>query len=431
MTGGEPTPRAWLGDEPFPWPTIDELVEGARFSACYCVESKQLAHTKDEKPYLRLQLCDRSGTVEGRVWEGAEAIDAAVDVGAFVGVRGRMQSFRGQQQLRIDEIAPIAVAPEEYALFLPRYPGDLDALENQLDELVASVTDMALRTLLERLVGRDTETGRAFRTAPAAKRNHHAYVGGLLEHSVSVASTCAHLARHYGPSIDRDLLVTGALIHDIGKIREIGVSGGFPYTDEGKLLGHILLGLRIVEDEAQKVDGLDRERLVLLLHLVASHQGKYEWQSPKIPMLLEALILHHVDDLDAKVHQATALVETVEQGWTRYDPSFGRDFLRHRLEGTGTSKVNGKVEGAVRGEGEVREVRERVSEGGAGETVERRSEPVRLSATGAAPRPDESTEPVRPPEPARPPELRSEDSPESEKSPVPRLSEDTLDLFAG
>lgn len=399
-----PSPREWVGAEPFPWPAIDELVEGARFTACYSVGSKQLALTKDEKPYLRLQLGDRSGNIEGRVWDDARAIDAAIDTGSFVGVRGRMQSFRGQPQLRIEAIRPIAVSADEYELFLPRYPGDIDRLDAELDALIATVADEPLRALLVRLLGAESETGRAFRRAPAAKRNHHAYIGGLLEHSLSVATSCAHLARHYGASIDRDLLVAGALVHDIGKIQEIGVSGGFPYTDEGKLLGHILLGLRLVEDEARNVPSLSRERLVLLLHLVASHQGRYEWQSPKIPMLLEALLLHYVDDLDAKMHQATALVESVEAGWTRYDPSFGRDFLRHR-DPESAGDTEDAEDGSVRLEVEVEDTAD----------VEP-SEPAAEEEDGE--------EPVAVPVPGA-------DSVERARRDAPRLSEDTLDLFPG
>jgi 3'-5' exoribonuclease len=130
--------------------------------------------------------------------------------------------------------------------------------------------------------------------------------------------------------VDRDLLVAGALVHDIGKTRELSTEVSFPYTREGKLLGHILLGLRIVEEEAQHVPELANERLQLLLHLVASHQGRYEWQSPREPRTIEALLLHYADDLDAKTVQALALLETVPDGWTGYDRSLARELLRHR-----------------------------------------------------------------------------------------------------
>jgi 3'-5' exoribonuclease len=326
---GARTIAAFLRGDPFPWPPIQEPGEGVRFAACYCVEQKQLLLTKGDKPYLRLQLADRSGTIEGRVWDDAERIDSWVRAGAYIGIRGRIQSYRNQRQLKIEEIEPLHVSNDELDLFLPATDLDLDALEAGLDALIASVVDRPLRQLLEELVGADSETGRAFRRAPAAKRNHHAYIGGLLEHTLSITRIADLLAGHYGRNIDRDLLVTGAILHDIGKIQEIAVTGGFPYTDPGKLLGHILLGIQLVRDAARTIEDLEPERLLLVLHLIASHQGKYEWQSPRIPHTLEALILHFADDIDAKMNQATALVDSVEEGWTPYDGNFAREFFRH------------------------------------------------------------------------------------------------------
>jgi 3'-5' exoribonuclease len=213
-----PSISEWLQGDPFPWPGIDEPAEGASYAACYCVESKQLLRTKGDKPYLRLQLADRSGTIEGRAWDDAERIDSWVRPGGYIGVRGRIQSFRNQRQLKVEEIGPIDVASDELDLFLPATSLDLDALEAALDRMIASVADRPLRQLLEQLAGAGTDTGRAFRRAPAAKRNHHAYVGGLLEHTVSITTVADSLARHYGAMIDRDLLITGAMLHDIGKI---------------------------------------------------------------------------------------------------------------------------------------------------------------------------------------------------------------------
>jgi 3'-5' exoribonuclease len=166
--------------------------------------------------------------------------------------------------------------------------------------------------------------------APAAKQNHHAYLGGLIEHTLSITRVCDLLAAHYGASLDRDLLIAGALLHDIGKIREIGARSGFPYTDEGKLLGHIVIGMQVVADAARHVPALGEARLLLLQHLIASHQGRFEWHSPREPRILEAIVLHYADDLDAKLNQASSLIDAVTGGWTAYDRSFGRDFLRHR-----------------------------------------------------------------------------------------------------
>src|SRR5512146_2333005 len=158
---------------------------------------------------------------------------------------------------------------------------------------------------------------------------------------------CSLMAEHYWPAVDRDLLVAGALLHDVGKVREIGTQAGFPYTDEGKLLGHILLGLQMVADVAKDVPELSDERLMLLQHLVASHQGRYEWQSPREPRILEGLILHYCDDLDAKMNQALGLIAGVERGWTPHDRAFGRDFMRH-VPGAAAGSGKGNHRNATR-----------------------------------------------------------------------------------
>jgi 3'-5' exoribonuclease len=209
------------------------------------------------------------------------------------------------------------------------------------------VKDDGLRVLLHSLLGAGTDTGDAFRLAPAAKQNHHAYLGGLLEHTLSVVRVCDLLASHYGAAIDRDLLIAGALLHDLGKVREIGARAGFPYTDEGKLLGHILIGLQMVDDAAAAVASLHSSRLLLLQHLIASHQGRYEWQSPREPRTIEALVLHYADDLDAKLNQAGALLDAVPVGWTAYDRSFARDFLKHHNLDTDARPPQHQSDGTV------------------------------------------------------------------------------------
>lgn len=323
--------REWLGGAPSPWPGLQTLQDGDAVIACYYLSGLELLHTKQDKPYLRLQLSDRNGTVEGRVWDDAPQVMHRITVGCFVGVRGRVQAFRGEHQLKVEEIEAIQVDDAEMALFLPQSSRSFAAMEDELQGLIGSITDPAFSELLAVVLERDTETGRLFRLAPAAKRNHHACVGGLLEHTISVARICSFLAAHYHDRIDGDLLLTGALLHDIGKIREIDAVTGFPYTDEGKLLGHILIGFQLVADAAREVPALQPERLRLLLHLIASHQGRYEWQSPREPHIVEAMLLHYADDLDAKADHAFRLLASVEAPgeWSPYDRSLGRSLLNH------------------------------------------------------------------------------------------------------
>lgn len=320
--------RDWLRGSELPWPAARALGDGARIVACYTVVRAAVATTKRDKPYLRLELSDLHGTVEARVWEDAERYGPVAQPGVYVGIRGRVEVFQGQPQVNVEHLERVRVEPDDLALFMPRSPRDPAEMEAELADVVATVRDTALRKLLRSILGPKTETGVWFRKAPAAKRNHHAYVGGLLEHTLSVTKLCDAMARHYGAVVDRDLLLTGSLLHDVGKVAEIGLEAGFPYTTSGKLLGHILLGIQMVHDAGRKLN-VPEDRLRLVEHLIAAHQGRFEWQSPREPRTLEALMLHHADDTDAKLFQAMELVRSAEQGWTDYSRAFGRDFLRH------------------------------------------------------------------------------------------------------
>jgi 3'-5' exoribonuclease len=295
--------------------------------ACYAVAAVRQFLDATGAPAIQLELSDADSRVSAVV-TAAEPLDW-LRAGGYVGIRGTVEFVAGQPRIRVDALSPLRVALDDLSLFLPRSPRDQHELEAQLTAAIDSVREPALHALLVRVLGPDRETGRGFRLAPAATRNHHAYLGGLLEHTLSVTRLCDSLASHYGVDVDRDLLITAALLHDVGKVREIGAQVGFPYTDEGRLLGHILLGLRMIEEAAARVH-IEPARLLLLQHLIASHQGRYEWQSPREPRILEAIILHYVDDLDAKVHHAQTLLHAVEAGWTDYDRAMGRELLRHQ-----------------------------------------------------------------------------------------------------
>jgi len=316
----------------FPWPLIRELSDGDDVTAVYLVLESRRAETRASKPYLKLVLGDSTGTIDAMVWDDVELWEPSCSVEAVVGVRGRLSMFQNRLQLRVQSVKALSASQEEMKLLLPASRRASDVMERELRDLIQSVTDQPLQALLHRCLGADTELGNAFRSHPAAKRNHHAYLSGLLEHSLSVAGLCDHLAAHYaqtGVQLDRDLLITGALLHDIGKLRELKGFPGVTYTTEGQLLGHIVIGIQMVSREAESIEGLQPARLLHLQHLIASHQGRPEWDSPKVPQMLEALVLHYADDLDAKLNQASTLVAGVEEGeWTPYDRGFSRSFLR-------------------------------------------------------------------------------------------------------
>ena len=247
-------------------------------------------------------------------------------------MHGRISSFQDRLQLRIISVEILAPEISDLEYLLPASPRSREHMEKELLALISSVRDEPFRRLLRRCLGANTDLGNAFRTHPAAKKNHHAYLSGLLEHTLSVTHLCDRLVEHYGGQgvqLDRDLLITGALLHDLGKVQELK---GFPapgYTTAGQLLGHIVIGMNLVSEEAGQVPELSDDRLTLLLHLVASHQGKPEWDSPKVPQLREALMLHYADDLDAKMNQVGTLLDGVSPGeWSGYDRSLGRSFFR-------------------------------------------------------------------------------------------------------
>lgn len=322
--------RAFCGGT-FPWPLIGELSDGSEVTACYLVHEKQKRETRAAKPFLKVTLGDRTGTIDAVIWEDADRLDRLFEADDVVGVRGRISSYQDRLQVNVLVLEPLDVSEDDLEYFLPSCPRDRETLGRELDALVQSVKDAPLRLLLERCLGRRSTIGRSFRVHPAAKRNHHAYIGGLLEHSLSVATLCDRLAAHYasqGAALDRDLLIAGALLHDVGKVRELSGGRTFSYTTEGQLLGHILIGLQMVAGEAERVPGMDPHRLLLLQHLIASHQGRLEWASPKVPQLLEAVILHYSDDLDSKMNPAIALVTGLDGGeWSPYDRHLERAFF--------------------------------------------------------------------------------------------------------
>jgi len=314
------------------WPRVRDLADGVDVAGCYLVADKQRKETKSAKPYLHLVLADRSGTIEAKVWDNAERLDTLFAADDVVGIRGRTSTYNGKLELTLSAVQPVEIGEDDLELFVPSSPRDRGVMGRELDLLVESVGDPALRLLLQRMTGRKTTVGKQYRLHPAAKRNHHAYLGGLLEHSLSVAKACDALCAHYqkqGARVDRDLLITGALLHDVGKVRELSANRTFSYTDEGHLLGHIVIGLQMVAREGEGIPGMDPHRLLHLQHLVASHQGRHEWASPKVPQTLEAVILHYADDLDSKMNPAMALLNGVQDGgWTAYDRSLERSLFQ-------------------------------------------------------------------------------------------------------
>jgi 3'-5' exoribonuclease len=271
--------------------------ENRDITGFFAVAARQVRSGRDGGRYFALTLGDRTGQIEARMWEIAEAGD--FDAGDVVKVRGQVCRYNEKLQIKLDKIRQ--ALPNEYELgdFVPTTERDIDQMWAELEGWVASFRDPDLKALLEVFL-RDAEVEKALRQAPAAKGMHHAWIGGLLEHVLSLMGLCDSAAQHY-PGVNRDLLLTGVALHDIGKLRELVWGTSFEYTLEGQMLGHITIGIRMIEEKIAAIPNFPAAKRLLVEHLVLSHHGRYEFGSPKLPMTPEAVMLHYLDDLDAKM----------------------------------------------------------------------------------------------------------------------------------
>lgn len=297
----------------------------------FVVAAKQIKPKKTGEPYLALTLCDRTGQIDAKMWDNVTEAIEQVDQDDFVKIRGLINKYNGRFQCTIYKIRTMGESEVDFADYLPMCPRDIDELWCTLGEFVATFRDPHLKALVEAFMN-DPEIAQAYRNAPAAKTLHHAYIGGLLDHVVSLFKLCDLTCRNY-PQINRDLLLTGAFLHDIGKIHELSWARSFGYTTRGQLLGHMIIELEMLQAKIPQIEGFPQELKILLEHLIISHHGEYEFGSPKLPMFPEALMLHYLDDLDSKMESMRAQFEreaAMADAWTAYNPSLGRPLLNSK-----------------------------------------------------------------------------------------------------
>ena len=308
---------------------VAELVEGCRVDTALVLRAKDMRLARTGDAFLSLEFADRSGQIAGVYFRPDPGV-AAVPVGSVVHVRGTLTSFRTKKRVSVESLRPLN--EWDPADFLSPGPRDEAELLVELRGLVASVSDPTLGAVLKAVFS-DREFFSRFKLCPASQSYHHAHLGGLLEHTVSVASLCDTLSHTYN-AVDRDLLVSAALLHDIGKVEEIGFATSIEYTDEGRLIGHVVLGIRRIHNAAARVRTRTRPDVLMRLeHAVLSHHGELEWGSPKRPSTLEALLLHHADNLDAKASGFAALLSgasLAEEVWTDSSNLFRRPLYAPR-----------------------------------------------------------------------------------------------------
>src|SRR5881394_4041625 len=302
--------------------------ENQVITSSFLVSSKQIKPKKSGDIFLALTLCDRTGQIDAKMWDNVNDAVDKFEQDDFVKIRGLINKYSSRYQLTIHKLRRMEDAEIEYSDYLPKTNKDVDELWRTLGAYVASFRNDYLRLLLEAFMG-DPQIAEAYRQAPAAKSLHHAFIGGLLEHVVSLMKLCDTVAPLY-PQINRDLLLTGAFLHDIGKIYELNYQRSFSYTTKGQLLGHMIIELEMLHDKIALVPTFPAELKVLIEHLIISHHGKYEFGSPKLPMFPEALMLHYLDDLDSKMESMRAHFEReaeTDSNWTSYNSSLGRVLL--------------------------------------------------------------------------------------------------------
>ena len=329
---------------------VADLKPDTVITSFFLVSDKEMRATREGKPFLRLELGDRSGTIEARLWENAEELAATFSRDDIVKVQARVENYRNKLQLAVDKVRRAEPGEVDLADYFAHTAEDVEDLYRRLCAHAAAVSDPWLKRLVASIL-EDPLIVPRLKRAPAAKVMHHAYLGGLLEHVVSLCDLCRAVAGHYR-ELDVDLLITGAILHDIGKLEEFCYERSIHYSTEGQLLGHIILELEQVSRAMDSIPGFPAELKTLVQHLLISHHGQYEFGSPKLPMTREALALSFLDDLDSKMGAARAALaaESGDEMWSGYVQALGRRFLRvdaYRKGGQEASAGQGPGERAL------------------------------------------------------------------------------------
>jgi 3'-5' exoribonuclease len=294
----------------------------------FLVHEKEIRNTREGKQYLRLELGDRSGTIEARMWDQFEAIAKEFGRDDFVKVQARVEIYKNRPQLALQQVRRAKPEEVDLADFLPHTKEDIGKLWAQLLEYANAIENPWLKQLVTGIIS-DPTVAACYKRAPAAKVMHHAYIGGLLEHVVGLCGLAKQVAQHY-PELNLDLLLTVAILHDVGKLDELCYDRAIGYTTEGQLLGHIVMELETVTNAINAIVGFPANLKTVVQHLLISHHGQYEFGSPKLPMIREAMVFHYLDDMDSKMAavRAALAVESGEEEWSTYSAALGRKFLK-------------------------------------------------------------------------------------------------------
>ena len=307
---------------------VKDLEPDPSITGFFLVHEKEVRNTANGKPYLRMELGDRTGNVEARMWDGFEALAKEVNRDDFVKVQARVEIYRNKMQLTLQQFRVAKPDEIDVADFMPTTSYDVEKLYAQMLGYIEGMKNPWLKKLTTTILT-NPEIVPRFKRAPAAKVMHHAYVGGLIEHVVGLCGLAKLVAAHY-PELDVDLLLTAAMLHDVGKLDELNYERAVSYTAEGQLLGHIVMEVESVGKVMDSIEGFPENLKIVVQHILISHHGEYEFGSPKLPMIREALVFHYLDDMDSKMGavRAALAADSGEEEWSAYSGALGRKFLR-------------------------------------------------------------------------------------------------------
>ena len=298
---------------------IANLHPGEPVDATFMVEQASLRTARNGSTYLNAVFCDRTGRIDGKLWDASEALARSIAVDDFVHLKGKVESYQNQLQINIRSITRAETESLRLGDYLPQSERNPGEMMEELQSILATVEDADLKALIDDFLSDETFSA-AFRTAPAAMRNHHAYLGGLLEHTLSMAQVAVRLLDHY-TDLRRDLLLAGVFLHDIGKTRELVYNRTFRFSSTGNLVAHVVLGVLMLEEHARKRTEFPEEKLDMLRHMILSHHGALEFGAPRLPMFAEAMALHYLDNLDAKLKDFSDIIaedQSADPEWTDY-----------------------------------------------------------------------------------------------------------------
>ena len=303
---------------------VKDIYAGNKISSTFIVAEKNMAVSQKGSPYLNLRLKDRTGEIDGRVWDSAVEFGQLFNKGDVIDIQSRAVSYKNAIQLSISKLMKVDDSEIDPSDFLPTSGLDLDGMFEDLMEFVEKIDTPCLKELLYEFF-KDEDIAARFRKAPAAKGLHHCYIGGLLEHTLSVTRLIDMVADHY-EGVNRDLLIAGSILHDIGKIYELSFDRMIDYTDKGRLIGHVVIGVEMLDARIVNIEDFPEQLAMELRHILLSHHGVLEYGSPKRPKTLEALIVHYIDDLDAKVNAFQEFIESSDDDsdWTPFHRLFER-----------------------------------------------------------------------------------------------------------